>query len=253
MKRAFTLVELLVAIAIFVVLLGMAVVSVRSLTGSRSVATAQNLLSAQLARVRNEAIGQQQHRAAMFILDTNTGRVSLMTLKESAYAPVAALGGYAADVWFDLDTNSEPVLLPVGVGLQTVLGGTGGNRYVGFNRYSMFSVRPGGVIAFTPEGRLFVGSCGMAFSGGVNTTSLAKLLFNAPTNPTAYDGCSWVYANVALAVFDADPFLSLHGGEMAWEDDPMYGTAEQSKEAWLNENATPLIVNRYNGTLIPVN
>ena len=207
-RRAFTLVELLIAITIFVVLLGMAVASFRAITGNRSVAAAQNVLSAELGRVRNEAIGFQEHRAVMFTLDDNTGRVSLRRLRESAYVPTAPLGGYSAAVWFDLATDNEPVLLPPGVGVETILGDSAGNQYVGFNRYSMFAARPGGVIAFTPDGRLFVGVCGMAFNTGANTTDLAKLLFNASVNPTAYDGSSWVFANVAFALFDAAPFAS---------------------------------------------
>lgn len=247
--KGFTLTELLIAVAIFVVLMAMAVPVFRTLTGSRSIASGTNVLSATLNRVRMEAIGFQQHRGVLFYLDSNTGRVAAVTIIETDKTDTA---GPANDpnVYFDMLSNAEPILLPPGVGVQVAISSTSGNRYIGFNQTG--SLRVGGIIAFTPQGRLFVGNAGIIARRSLAalgpSTNAGNFFFGA-TTPT-FDRLPWGGTQIGFCLFDSDPFLSLYGGDAAWPDDPSYGTVEADKERWLDENAVPFLMNRYNGTLI---
>jgi hypothetical protein len=177
-----------------------------------------------------------------------------------------------ADTWFDLDTSSEPVLLPVGTGLQCVLDGPSaggvrtGNGYIGY-QYSYkftgtpfpYKVRPGGFVGFDANGRLLTGYCGMVwwrYDGSVgpvinHATDLGNFLFNSP--PFYPDGSSWASSQLGFCLFQSDPYLNLPHptGFDAWEDETTaYSTNEKPKEDWLDANATPFLINRYNGTLI---
>src|SRR5437879_1693251 len=66
---AFTLTEILIVIGIIVLLLALAVPTMRVLTGGRSVDAAENQLSAFLGRARGEAIALQQIRGVMLYKD----------------------------------------------------------------------------------------------------------------------------------------------------------------------------------------
>lgn len=279
--RAFTLTELVVAIAIFVILLAMAVPVFRTITGSRSIASATNVVSAKLNRIRMEAVGLQQYRAAMFYLDQNTGRVGIVTLKyldESGPIPIPtiakAMFGVIADKWFDLAADTETVLLPVGVGMETVIGNApGGNRYIGFNdiadfgagKYYTTANRAGGIVVFDPSGRLFTGIPGIVWWNSLAgaKTDLGAFLFDTnyvPGGPLAEpSGSSMFYPTLALCLFESDPYLQLPVGfrldgkplRDGFEDDyhnPM--STEATREDWLNYNSMQFFINRYNGTLI---
>lgn len=278
--RAFTLIELMVVIAIAVLLMALAVPVFRTLTGTRSIAAGTNVLSAELNRVRMEAIGFQQYRGLMFYLDQNTGRVGMVTVKQldeaTVPAPTAAkaLMGAIPDVWFDLATDAEPALFPVGVGLETVIGNSaGGNRYIGFNDIANFMTatyyttanRMGGIVAFDRTGRLLVGTPGIVWwnSSTGTRTDLGTFLFQtnyAPGGPAAEpSGSSMFYSTLSLSLFDSDPYLQLPGGTRlnmspvrdTFEDDyHPFPSPEQAKENWLDANSTQFFVNRYNGTLI---
>lgn len=291
-RRGFTLVELLVTISIFVLMLGLAVPVFRTLTGSRSIESGTNTVSAMLNRVRMDAIGKQEYRGVMFYLDQGTGRVGMVTLREieAGRVPPAAPAmspppwkrvlNQSADCWLDLVTDVEPVLLPPGVGLETVIGNIGGNRYIGFNdindgggfmggptAYYTCSNRPGGVVAFDPTGRLVAGTPGIVWwdcSTG-SATQLGTFMFGTNYIPGGVAaepaGSSLFMPTLAIALFESEPYLLLPPGTRfggaaprdGYEDDYTsyaVGSAEYNKEQWLDNNATPFLINRYNGTLI---
>jgi prepilin-type N-terminal cleavage/methylation domain-containing protein len=271
-RHAFTLVELMVAMSIIVIMLGMAVVSFRTLTGSRSVASASNVISAMLSRVRLEAVGKQQPRALMFYLDQGTGRVGMIILREidkSTPLPTVATSiGAVCDRYLDLDTDSDPVLLPQGIGLETVIGNTTGNRYTGFNDICNYTTatyydtanRIGGVISFDSAGRLMTTAPGIVWWNTSTTTptALGSFLFASNPVPSSVVGSSLVYPTLAYCLFESEPYLTQPIGSRldttpfkdGFEDDYAYPATEANKEAWLDSNATPYIIGRYNGTAI---
>ena len=271
-RSGFTLTELLIAVAIFVVLIAMAAPVFRTLTGSRSIASGTNVLSATLNRVRMEAIGFQQHRGVLFYLDQNTGRVGMVTVAESNAIPAdAEMNGYGMgfdytpEVWFDVVAGTESMLLPPGVGAEGHMSLGSTNRYIGFNRsynltsdYQINSLnRSGFIIAFTPDGRLFLGTPGTIWWNSVTNkeSNAANFLFGSGLTYAqvgSRQGSSQFYPLMAISLFETDAFLSqfVSGSNDAWWDDPMYNAIESNKEVWLDNNATPFLINRYNGTLI---
>jgi prepilin-type N-terminal cleavage/methylation domain-containing protein len=262
-RSAFTLTELMIAIAIFVLLLAVAVPLFRTITGTRSIAAGTNVLSATLNRVRMEAIGFQQHRGVMFYLDQNTGRVGMITVAEAA-APTGAVNlGALADVWFDVVGDAEGALLPAGIGLEGQLSVASlGNRYIGFNpSRNLFTNalipsvnRYGCIMAFTPEGRLFLGTPGTVWWTGTAPTNTSDFLFGPGQTLASLanlTGSSQFVPIMCLSMFESDEFLTQFAGSSdAWQDDWMMMANEVAKETWLNNNATPFLTNRYNGTLI---
>lgn len=270
----FTLIELMVVICIAVLLLGMAAVTFRTLTGSRSTEAATNIVSAMVARARTDAIGAQDYRGVMFYLDQGTGRVGMVELKavpsqpnfSAAPAAFLAWGLQNANVWLDL-ADTEPVLLPVGVGTHVVAGSSVGTRYVGFASSFPFSGtpytnRPGGCIMFDGNGRLALGQAGMVWMDNTGAmTPLGRLIFgNGAFSLASFSGVpasSWGTPQLALSVFDGTSFeeyCRAQGMTDPWMNginpDGSLTAAEVAKETWLDTNTTQFLVNRYNGTLV---
>lgn len=258
----FTLTELLIAMAIFVVVMAMAVPVFRTLTGSRSVEQATNIISATLGGVRNAAIKLQRYRGVMFYLDPNTGRIGMATLGQVDIAPAGTwFNEMAANIALDMDMDVEPVLLPPGIGLETIINGTvtagvrASNGYIGFNASGALANKlpMGGLIMFDPDGRLSLEPAGMALLDSITSTktALGRSLF--PTSLPAWNYVSYGSSQLGFVLFESDPFLSQFGGDSAWADNNVaaqYNRIEKPKEDWLDAQATPFLVNRYNGTLI---
>src|SRR5262245_38098701 len=72
-RRAFTVTELLIVIGIIVLVIALAVPAFNVITGSKSIESANNQISAFLARARNEAIGLQEIRGIAFYPDPKQG------------------------------------------------------------------------------------------------------------------------------------------------------------------------------------
>src|SRR5690606_24387847 len=95
------------------------------ITGRRSIAGAQNLLSAEVANVRMRAIAQQRHMGLLFFLDSGE-RVTLRRCEVVDRYP-------SSEMMIDLAPESDPVALPPGISMQ-FLRATGSpvGRYAGF-------------------------------------------------------------------------------------------------------------------------
>src|SRR5687768_5966656 len=74
--RAFTLVEMLIVIGLILLIILIALPAFNAMTGSRSLESAQNQISALLNRARMEAIGLQEHRGLLFYIDPTTQRIT---------------------------------------------------------------------------------------------------------------------------------------------------------------------------------
>jgi prepilin-type N-terminal cleavage/methylation domain-containing protein len=73
-RRAFTLIELIAVITIIAILLGIGTIGYRALTGSHSLAAAQNIIAALLSRARGQAISEGRNVGVFFFRDPQTGR-----------------------------------------------------------------------------------------------------------------------------------------------------------------------------------
>lgn len=153
------------------------------------------------------------------------------------------------------------------------------DRYLGFNTQLIRAdatggplnarVSYGGVILFDGAGRLvslkyaFRCSTGQAISS-TPLTQMGLLLTGAdPNAPTATpdvmprpsdsaDADTFLRSQLGLVMFEQQLFQTLGGSLPDHEIAKPAVTlpAESQEEFWLDENATPLLINRYNGTLV---
>ncbi len=193
----------------------------------------------------------------------------------------------------DLAPDHDPVLLPVGVGVQFLDNQTSAtdDKYIGFNTRSdpagttKATVVPyGQVILFDGQGRLVTDTYRFRIrypdpdgAGPLlaRVSDLGKFLYDDPaapiaiSNPSAPDVIPPLpivrTSSVGFVLFDYDAFTNVNGAKTTAPgvdtDGEISGTSgsgsngpyvkeEQDEENWLDANATPVLVNRYNGTLV---
>jgi type II secretory pathway pseudopilin PulG len=281
----FTLTELLIVIGLIVLIIALAVPAFNALTGGRSIDAATNTLSAMLGRVRMEAIGLQEPRGLLFYRDPATQRVGARMVRFSGTSPTGIPG-------VELVEDRDPMLLPVGVGLQMVddaaLSGTGAtavaadDRYIGFNKTigatgaRAFNFGVGGIILFDQNGRLVSRQYGFhvrqqdpaSKQPRIIPSPMARFLYGETNAPTTRDmvianrvSANNVRSQFGFVLFDQEAFRNQFGTDTDpyGDEDPQMqgsggqitpGSPEGKEEAWLDQNATPILINRYNGTLI---
>lgn len=236
---AFTLTEMVVVLGVIVLILAIAVPAVNLLSGSRSEAWAQNLLTAVLSQARGRAQALQRETGVLFYIDPATDRIAARMIEVVAHA------GNLRQI--DLVPQQDVYLLPPGVAIQFPTGAaTGGTRtqpgYTGFNPVSGGSTRVGGAILFDRQGRLLVAPYWVRAQVGSTQTTLGALLgltSNAvPSSPPV--------SHIGLTIFQRAPFEE----QFTMEDPSGYPTEERNEERWLDENGTLLLINRYSGTFV---
>lgn len=278
--RAFTLTEILIVIGIIVLMLGLAVPAFRMITGGRSIDSTQNIISALLGRARSEAIGLQRVRGLWFFIDPRSpDRVS------AAYVGVdetdfPSTGTPTRTVYLDLVPDHEIFQLSPGVWCQLIDNYDANSitgfddRYIGFNKQMQGGAPPsnisyGGVILFDERGLLISRTFGFLIRDSFNNpTAIGNLLYlnsdptatasqksvNVPATirfvePKAAVPSQQLATQFGLILFDRQEFFDRGSTD---DDQQVSGTAglELAEEQWLDDNATPLMINRYNGTLI---
>ncbi|MEA2709979.1 MAG: hypothetical protein QOF78_2580 [Phycisphaerales bacterium] len=248
--------EILVVIGIIVLLLAIGVPAFNLIRGGRSLDSAENQVAAMLGRARSNAIGLQKVHGIMFIVDTEGNaadpvgfRTYIAEVVESDYP-----AGGTRDVYLDL-TDTEFIPLPPGVGVQTLneAPAAANERYLGFNDLNAGSSDDkwiGGVILFNGRGQVINRTYGFR-SGPATPTSPRMndlvLMFTSPSlfvNPgTDVTPPSSAFG---LVLFDRSQFLT-HGNDT----DAQVSQADPAgEETWIDDNGVPLLVNRYNGSLV---
>lgn len=285
MKRAFTLVELLIVIGIIVLVLGLAVPSFQFLTGSRSDAAAVNRIQAIIARARMESMaGINDYTGVMFYQDDS--ELTHAVLVRSITDDSLPSDPNDRTVWVDLlsyrDATTEDVTVG-NIGVQFVgdCRINGANRlddgYIGFNAANSVASAPlkikyGAVILFDRTGK--TANVNVAFAARVLTsppatyryTKLGVLLY-APNDqtvpliagdpqknvipvPAATAEWNKYRSVVGLVHFDSEAFKSA-GFSQA---DPQFTNSsygpEAAEEKWLDANASPILIGRYTGALV---
>jgi prepilin-type N-terminal cleavage/methylation domain-containing protein len=244
-QRGFTLVELLVVIGIIVIMVALAVPLLGVIRGNRSVEGAQNTIAAMLGIARSEAMEQQRIRGVLFYREI-TGRDS--TILVEAARP---RGGDDAnvDIYLDLVPGRDPALLPLGItaymitGENSPLSGdpSGEFKYLGHRLLDGDNALPvGGVVLFDRNGQMISLRYGLRLGYGNAWSDLGRLLYKdaggSGTPPADLVPTGNRRSQFGLALFDRD----MHEGR----------PSNRTSDAWIDDNAIPLLVNRYNGTLI---
>ena len=250
-RPGFTLIELMVVMAIIVLLLGLSLPAFNLIRGSRSVESAQNQLSALLARARNEAIGKQKPAGVMFFLDPATQRASAALVEQVSNITVGTAPNTSSLIVLDLVPGVDILSLPDGVLVQTVDDAAMDNQnppnrlddgYIGFNTGGRGSLVGGGLagsvlaprnayggaILFDGSGQIishkFAYRMRMADpampNGSPVESPLGQLLYDTggvPSNLYAVmpadgnDPPLFVKSSIGLAVFDGPTFLTKFG------------------------------------------
>lgn len=276
-RRGFTLTELLIVIGIMILVAILAVPAFRAMTGSRSTEAAQNQISAVVARARIEALGLEEPRGVLFYRDLDSQRIGMVMVRPTNDQPPYEL---------DLVPDRDPVLLPDGVGVQFIdnytTTGTPPRRtadgYIGFNTRvtptaaANETVIPhGGVILFDKQGRVTSDTYVFRIRGENPpnaATELGRFLYNdpamAPGMPQLVPTAGALgEASLGFVLYDAEALSNVHGSgrttaKSADTDTQVSGSTgngpfveeERTEEEWLDENSVPILVNRYNGTLL---
>jgi prepilin-type N-terminal cleavage/methylation domain-containing protein len=286
-RHAFTLMELMVVITIIVLLLGLAIPAFNLIRGSRSVDAAENQISGLVAKARADAIGLQKPCGVMFFFKGDPAE-ERCTVAEVVASDYPETGGPTRDVYLDLMEDVDFLQLQPGVVAFTLNSGGVLNKvrtsdgYLGYNftlsgpnapTTTQTGASLGGVILFGYDGQLISRTWGYrtgvsdGTNGNVNgkTTQMGTLLIGAnpkdgfveagpaQANRNLYPGSSLGFVIVDMPTL-LDVWGGGTGGVSALADPIMnqqaYGPAELNKESWIDENGTPLLINRYNGTLV---
>ena len=274
-RSGFTLIEMLVVMAIIVLAVTLAIPAIRSLTGSRSEQAAQNSIAAFVASARANAIGLQQSRGVLFYVDKATDRVTLAQVMQSPFQTGDPTTGVTAGiVYLDIAPNIDALPLPPGIRVWTLLdqyvptttpvesNPFPGYRYLGFDDTTpyvtgtMDKAKLGGVILFDAQGRLLVTEYGFRFITKVPSlasTALQDLAFSttSTTLPMANFGAGpaqYLRSQIGFVMFDRETFNLLQPGVL--NPDGNASTAESTIDPWIDTNSTPVLINRSNGTLM---
>ncbi len=270
-RSGFSLVEILIVIALIVLLLAMALPAFNFITGSHSTGGAENQISAMLARARTEAVGLQEPRGIMFYQDPVTQRVMIVLVKQVP-TPIPAPGGLTVDYYIDT-LDEDHIALPRGVAVEVIRSGTtydakgvqNSDGFTGFNQFdtdhnnSPDTIAVGGFIMFDAFGRLASVRCGLAMKDNYGTmTAMNKLI--ALKNPDGTIPQLPHYqpllrdSGVGVLIFDEDNYKGAMGQDalqdLTYQGIPYTAAQEGTREKWIQDNAEPVLVNRYNGTLV---
>lgn len=281
--RGFTLTEMLIVIGIIVLVVLIAIPSFKALTGGRSTEAAQNQISAVLARTRTEALGLQQPRGILFYRDLDTQRVGLVMVKA-----VNTSAPWELNLVQDRDVSLLPNDVGIQFVDNAVLAGTPkeptDDAFIGFNtRMSTTNatnetkVAVGGLILFDGSGKLindpFVFTRWIDPDGPLKplppqTTDMGKFLYNNPSLPATGDAtvptatADYPESKLGFVLFDDEAFRNTQGQNRTAGgvdvDTQVSGTGvngtytaeEKAEEQWLTDNGVPVLINRYNGTLV---
>jgi type II secretory pathway pseudopilin PulG len=251
---------MLVVIGIIILFVTLAIPAISAITGTRSIGAAENQISAVLARAREEAIGIQDYRGVFFYLDPREDRVVAALVRP---ADVQAPGSNI--ILLDTVADRDYLMLPQGIRLQTLYDDQN-ERYLGFNPTpaSTENVKFGGVILFDGQGRLVSKLYGFQFQAPDPTNTTGPLIPSGMSALLKVTGTNFVPSNgsnnairsqMGLVLFDAAAFKSQNFAEgdagLGLDTTAASNTPnEAAKETWLDTNSTPILINRFNGTLI---
>jgi type II secretory pathway pseudopilin PulG len=233
--RGYTLTEILVVIGLIVLLIAIAVPVLSVLSGSRSTEAAENQVAAMLNQARAQAIALQKNVGVCFFVDPASKRTTMaLVLQEPAYPQIERLPDY------------DFVTLQSGTGLQLVHDDQTVAANVPVNQRDRY-VRVG-VIMFDGRGQAVSVGYQINVNSALAQAMDLQTLLNAMGAPNAaqYHPTEGLYTQLGLVIYDNETFSQRNFSPL----DGRKQSDEFEECAWLDANAVPFVVNRYNGTLI---
>lgn len=252
MRRAFTMIEILIVISIIIVVLAVAIPAMNFIGGSKSTESAQNQISAFLGVARTDAIAKQKTAGVLFYINPTTSLITMLRVEDVG----PATGAQLADVYLGISgvqnasvfTPDESITIPKGVGIEVVddSGGAIGppavpanDRYIGFNNLNANPAAGGartlasygGVILFDGTGILTCHSYAFRIDPTATTGSIlatTQLFYQnpdgtfvpnaadiVPVNPTAASLTNQLVmrSQLGLVLFDIDAFRNACSGD----------------------------------------
>ena len=221
-RRGFTLTELLIVVGIIVLIVTLAVPAINTISGNRSIDSAQNQLAAIIGRARQEAIGLQDYRGVIMFQDPNTSR----TCAAEVYFPTPG------NSLLDLAPAHDELLLPTGISFRMVetIGGYTPMNVVMFNNRGEFVSKPWSILN-VPYGTTVNSSSPVG-------TGLGARIQTLPTLPTGMPAAS-------LSGSSAFGFI-IFPSEEAYQN----AYTLSSSTTYLTDNGITFLINKYNGTLL---
>jgi prepilin-type N-terminal cleavage/methylation domain-containing protein len=240
----FTLIELLVVISIIVLLLALAVPLIGSLRGGRSIDAAQNVVSAMMQRARARAIWLQERRGIFFFDDQATGKTAMLMVKVLDTNPNL----------LELDDdNQEPEYLRVGIAAAFVLPPAPADP-------SRTDYHPYGLVVFDGLGRIEnIPAYKLTAAPSPGKTNLVAQFAdnieggNSKVSPVIPPSKPSLIASLGTSKPEASEvaFVLYDRANFADQGPPVSDVEfGKGQKDWLDKNATAIVVNRYNGTLI---
>jgi prepilin-type N-terminal cleavage/methylation domain-containing protein len=281
-RRGFTLTEMLVVIGIIILVTLLAVPAFKAMTGSKSTEAAQNIISSVLARARTEALGLQEPRGILFYRDLDSLKIGMVMVK-----PTNTTAPWELDLVADRDPVLLPNAVGMQFIDDDTPAANDEDRYIGFNTAInrltptdalATKVSYGGVILFDGQGQVTSDTYSFRVrkivnpvTGAIGPTELGRFLYNDPalpgTTPQVLTPNPFApVSKLGFVLFDEETFVNQFGqgrtnDAAAYSDTQVDNRVvfggpndsppeEAAEEKWLNENSTPILVNRYNGTLL---
>lgn len=264
--RAFTLTELLVVIGLVILLITIAIPTFSVLRGNNSIENAINVVSASLTRARSEAIGLQRPFGIAFYREQASGRYAMGLVELKSVSIWTPNTPYTVGDWVKTGTSPNYSYYIC----ETAH--TSSNTFDASNWQAIHPTTNGFLNNGYPPVERVDGSERLLLPGGVSAASV-----NIYTSPTTS------YSDLGIILFDENGVLTSRQvivaresnlyrqidatnpsgpgaqvasqiGLMLFEDERFKSETEGLTPAqiqtWIANNGTPLLVNRYNATVV---
>jgi len=239
-KFAFTLVELLVVMSIIAILLAIGVPAFKFIGNSHSAAAALNEIKPMLARARQDALANQRTEGLVIFYD--------QLARQYCLAIVAADPAQTDPTFVDFTSTTDFQYLPAGVGVRVIAGNAVAD-----------AAQPTAQQTRTTNGYLRLGVI-MYDARGCMVNVPFQISASSSLGIHIGKAVSTLTSQVGFALYDDELFqnagfnindVSIDGGG-PYNNQANPITCDLAKDAWLDGNASPYLVDRYSGGVVEV-